>query len=847
MCFNNCSIKARVVNGVVMEIAGNEDSPIGRGHLCGKGASGIMQLYDPNRVTKPMKRTNPNKGMDQDPQWQEISWDEAYSLIDEKIKEAVAKGPFSVIKASAVASLHGSCYSTSMLSVIYDAAFQGSNSDVCGAGVHQVSYMFTAAGNAMPDYKYCNYLIQFGTQAGTATRHGYNMTTDIFAQRRVEGMKLVNFDPHMSAGAEKADIWAAIRPGTDGAAALAIAYVLVHELDLIDKEYLTLRTNGPALVDTATGRIIRSPESKKALFMDIDGSAKPYDEATEPQLEGSFMVDGKAVTTGFSLYKEHIKTYTPEYCETITTIPATTLRQIAKEFGEAACIGQTIEIDGVTLPYRPACVDCFSGVSRHKHAMHSFWNIMFLNVLVGSANQVGGLIGYAPICHGWSDDNPNAGWDVTIWEEDGFIEGAMLIFALPHSYYQIIRNSDYTPTDLALMALLPLADDPHFAFMTQAHPDIYHTEDWQPSLMFVYASNPLKWWGNSDEQARIYANYDYVIGMDIYLNDSSYYYDLFIPEASYLERHEVLPVHFLNHRNIGGVDEPWPVTIWQPVVDPVDGLPGNLEFFAELAERNGKTAYIIGLLNALYRVKEEYSVPMDQKLDIEAFIDSVLKSNIDVEHGLEWLRANNGVYTYPRKVDEVYIWANDKPGRVPLYWDFMFEAKEKVAAKIAELDIPWEFDDYQPLPDWKPCVDYAITNPEYDILPIYYTSAINTDSWLLENPWINEINEDDPSTYGIEINSATAKAKGLSSGDTVRLTNKDGVSVEGRLVVSECVHPECVAVQTGSWGAKSKMVPFAYGKGVPLVDLIPGQDPSRLDHVCAAFDQCVRVKIERIV
>jgi molybdopterin-containing oxidoreductase family molybdopterin binding subunit len=39
-----------------------------------------MQLYDPNRITKPMKRTNPNKGIDQDPGWQEISWDEAYSL-----------------------------------------------------------------------------------------------------------------------------------------------------------------------------------------------------------------------------------------------------------------------------------------------------------------------------------------------------------------------------------------------------------------------------------------------------------------------------------------------------------------------------------------------------------------------------------------------------------------------------------------------------------------------------------------------------------------------------------------------------------------------------------------------
>ena len=54
MCFNNCSIKAHVIDGVVVELTGNPDSSIGRGHICGKGASGIMQLYDPNRITKPL-------------------------------------------------------------------------------------------------------------------------------------------------------------------------------------------------------------------------------------------------------------------------------------------------------------------------------------------------------------------------------------------------------------------------------------------------------------------------------------------------------------------------------------------------------------------------------------------------------------------------------------------------------------------------------------------------------------------------------------------------------------------------------------------------------------------------
>ena len=53
MCFNNCSIKAHVVDGVVVELTGNPESSIGNGHICGKGAAGIMMLYDPTVSPSP--------------------------------------------------------------------------------------------------------------------------------------------------------------------------------------------------------------------------------------------------------------------------------------------------------------------------------------------------------------------------------------------------------------------------------------------------------------------------------------------------------------------------------------------------------------------------------------------------------------------------------------------------------------------------------------------------------------------------------------------------------------------------------------------------------------------------
>ena len=93
----------------------------------------------------------------------------------------------------------------------------------------------------------------------------------------------------------------------------------------------------------------------------------------------------------------------------------------------------------------------------------------------------------------------------------------------------------------------------------------------------------------------------------------------------------------------------------------------------------------------------------------------------------------------------------------------MFEAKEKVEAEVAKLGIPWETDDYVPLPEWKACIDHEVEEEGFDMFPVYWTNAINTDTWQVENAWINEINEMDDTTYLLEINDAHGRRKGHRS------------------------------------------------------------------------------------
>ena len=62
----------------------------------------------------------------------------------------------------------------------------------------------------------------------------------------------------------------------------------------------------------------------------------------------------------------------------------------------------------------------------------------------------------------------------------------------------------------------------------------------------------------------------------MFLNESSYFYDVILPECCYLERTEPLPHAAGNHRVIGGLENPWTVPVWQKVVEPKDArLPAG--------------------------------------------------------------------------------------------------------------------------------------------------------------------------------------------------------------------------------------------------------------------------------
>ncbi len=282
-CPARCAISVRVVNDRAVRITGNALSMVSEGQICPRGHVGLQVLYDENRITTPLKRTNPKKGLDQDPGWSPVSWEDALNdvssrlgnLRDREVPNALAI--FAGLNARSDEDLlerFARAYGTPNL--IFDDALEN-QAEKTGRWLADGNYSSVAY-----DLGNTNYVLAFGASILESERplaRNLRMWGKMRREKPARG-KVVVFDPRYSVTAAKADQWVPIKPGTDAAMALAVANVLISE-GLYDREF----------------------------------------------------VDN--YSTGFDKFRESVlNAYSPEQVSGITGVKADTIRRIAREFGQ---------------------------------------------------------------------------------------------------------------------------------------------------------------------------------------------------------------------------------------------------------------------------------------------------------------------------------------------------------------------------------------------------------------------------------------------------------------------------------------------------------------------------------
>lgn len=199
MCVNFCGIRVRRVNGVIRAIYGNPESPYNKGHLCPKGQAGMFHTYNPYRIKRPLKRTNPNKDPREDPKWKEISWEEAFNEIAEKLKDLRNRNP----KGLTFHWSHGKYLIQDQFLKAFCKAFGTPNNvhrtTVCEAARHVADELTWGGHGILPDLDYTKYFINMGSNFAEAEQWARWMDRTIM-KRIVDDrdMKMVVVEPRLS-------------------------------------------------------------------------------------------------------------------------------------------------------------------------------------------------------------------------------------------------------------------------------------------------------------------------------------------------------------------------------------------------------------------------------------------------------------------------------------------------------------------------------------------------------------------------------------------------------------------------------------------------------------------------
>lgn len=415
-------------------------------------------------------------------------------------------------------------------------------------------------------------------------------------------------------------------------------------------------------------------------------------------------------TSGFDKLVAAVTQYTPEWAAAITEIPADTIRRIAREFAAAA-------------PYALA-----HNGWRTSNFVNSFQTeraIAILNALAGN-------------------------WGVAMFPASG--EESGVLGAPPQPAYPRLsaQRLDGVPwkypfVPLKIGVFQELRDAAINGIPYQAH-------GW-----FIARQNPAMSLPDRGRTLEAFSKMDFIATVDILMNDTSWFSDVVLPEASYLERYDPL--------NIVG-DKAF---LRQPVIEPQGEGKSALWIYKELGNRLG--------LNDYFQYIDEEDYLKQQLAPLGVSLDQVRQKG--------------------------YL---DLPGEGP---DFTEPTWDTPSRKIELFSTTLDQGGFAAVPQWEeppaPAADqfYLLTGKV----------AQSTQFGSQNNQLLNKYS-DEPRLW---IGTVAAKKLGLANNDWVEVTSQIG-KIQIHLKVTNAIRSDCVFLAPG-YGHLSKGLTTAYGIGACDSDL----------------------------
>ena len=610
MCACRCGINVTLENGEVRYIEGNPDHPLNKGVICAKGSAGIMKQYSPGRLTKPLKRkpgTERGAG-----EFVEIEWDEAFSLMEDRLREIRATDPkkFALYtgrdQMQALTGLFAKQFGTPNY-----AAHGGFCSVNMAAGmIYTIGGSFWEFGG--PDLERAKLFIMIGT----AEDHHSNPLKIELANFKRNGGKFISINPVRTGYSAIADEWIPIKPGTDGALIMALNHELM-KTGLFDREFLIKYTNAAELIDVDEdsdrfGLFVRNtphdrdgcldPQNKLWWDRNLDKPVPSIDRSADPYLFGTYkMDDGKVVKTAFQMLSDRLEDYTPEWAAEITGISAETIRRLAHEMGITAR-DRKIELpiawtdtwgeEHQTVTGNPVAFHAMRGLAAHSNGFHSIRNLSILMTMLGTIDRPGGFRHKAPFPRPIPPcpKPPKSPADV---QPNTELNGMPLGFPASPDDLFVDENGGPVRLDKGFSWEHPLSAH---GLMHNAITNAWRGDPHKVDTMLFFMAN-MAWNSsmNTSEVRKMLVDKDEdgeykipnIIVCDAFHSETVNFADLVLPDTTYLERHDVMS---MLDRPISEFDGPVD-SVRIPVVPPTGECKPFQEVLIELGSRLGLKAF----------------------------------------------------------------------------------------------------------------------------------------------------------------------------------------------------------------------------------------------------------------
>ena len=242
-CGARCILRVRVKDGRIVGI-GTDERPMPSLKACVRGLAQKDVVYAADRLTKPLRRV----GERGEGKFEPISWEEALETVSKELQRV--KGThgnsdiFLMDYSGSISPLQGMGKSARRFFSLFGGCttWWGITSFEAALFSSLVTFGTAFTGTTRDNFLHSKLIILWGFDP-IVTRFGPD-TVYYLGQAKKSGARIICVDPRLNqTGKALGQQWIAVRPGTDTAMMIAMAYVMITE-NLYDHRFIKTYTHG---------------------------------------------------------------------------------------------------------------------------------------------------------------------------------------------------------------------------------------------------------------------------------------------------------------------------------------------------------------------------------------------------------------------------------------------------------------------------------------------------------------------------------------------------------------------------------------------------------------------------